>query len=155
MALSYIGRPLPLRRTVFASFISYAFSQMLGFPLLTGGAVRFRLWSSWGLSSTEIARAVGFVSFSFVLGMMLLSGIVFLAEPAGTAAVLRLPIASLRPLGAVELALVAAYCAWTFVQPGPIRIGAWSLPTPYPAIVGAQLLVPALDWTLAAAALYV
>src|SRR5262245_46218639 len=32
MALRYIGKPLPLRHTVFGSFISYAFSQMLGFP---------------------------------------------------------------------------------------------------------------------------
>ena len=82
MALSYIGRPLRLRRTVFGSFISYAFSQMLGFPLLTGGSVRYRLWSSWGLSSTGIiARAVSFVAFSFGLGMVALSGVVFLAAP--------------------------------------------------------------------------
>ena len=155
MALSYIGRPLRLRRTVFGSFISYAFSQMLGFPLLTGGSVRFRLWSSWGLSSTEIAKAVSFVAFSFGLGMVALSGVVFLVEPASTAEVLGLPIESLRPVGAVELVLVAAYAAWTLVRRGRIRIGAWKLPTPKPAIVGAQLLVAALDWTLAGAALYV
>jgi phosphatidylglycerol lysyltransferase len=155
MALSYIGRPLRLRRTVFGSFISYAFSQMLGFPLLTGGSVRYRLWSSWGLSSTEIAKAVSFVAFSFGLGMVALSGIVFLVEPASTAEVLGLPFASLRPVGAVELVLVVAYSAWTFVRRGRIRIGLWKLPTPKPTIVGAQLLVPALDWTLAGAALYV
>ena len=85
-------RPLRLRRTVFGSFISYAFSQMLGFPLLTGGSVRYRLWSSWGLSSTEIAKAVSFVAFSFGLGMVALSGVVFLAAPASTAEVLGLPI---------------------------------------------------------------
>ena len=69
MALSFIGHPLQLRRTVFGSFIAYAVGQTLGFPLLTGGTVRYRLWSAWGLSSAEIARAVGFVAFSFVLGM--------------------------------------------------------------------------------------
>ena len=155
MALSYIGRPLRLGRTVFGSFISYAFSQMLGFPLLTGGSVRYRLWSSWGLSSTEIAKALSFVAFSFGLGMLALSGVVFLAEPASTAEVLGLPIVSLRPVGAAELVLVVAYAAWTFIRRGRIRIGAWKLPTPQPAIVGAQLLVPALDWTLAGAALFV
>jgi phosphatidylglycerol lysyltransferase len=154
MALSYIGRPLRLRRTIFGSFISYAFSQMLGFPLLTGGSVRFRLWSSWGLSSTEIAKAVSFVAFSFGLGMVALSGVVFVAEPASTAEVLGIPF-SLRPVGAVELVLVAAYSAWTFRRKGRIKIGPWKLPTPKPAIVGAQLLVAALDWTLAGAALYV
>ena len=155
MALSYVGRPLPLRRIVFGSFIAYAFSQTLGFPLLTGGSVRLRLWSSWGLSSTEIGRALAFVAFSFGLGMVLLSGLVFVAEPSGTAAVLRLPIGSLRLLGGIELAAVASYAAVTILRRDQIRIGAWTLPTPRPAIVGAQFLVPALDWTLAAAALYV
>ena len=155
MALSYIGRPLPLQRTAFGSFISYAFSQMLGFPLLTGGSVRYRLWSSWGLSSAEIARAVSFVAFSFALGMVALSGMVLLAEPAVTARVLGLPVSALRPIGVLELALVGAYAAWSFVPRGPIRIGSWKLPAPSPLLVGSQLVIAALDWTLAGAALYV
>ena len=155
MALSYIGRPLPLHRTAFASFISYAFSQILGFPLLTGGSVRYRLWASWDLSSAEIARALSFVAFSFAVGMVALSGIVFVAEPSGIAGVLRLPITSLRPVGIVELVLVGAYAVWAKERPGFLRIGTWKLPTPPPRLVAAQLLVAALDWTLAGAVLYV
>src|ERR1700694_1007424 len=112
MALSYVRHPLPLRRTVFGSFISYAFSQALGSPLLTGGSVRYRLWSSWGLSNAEIGGAVSFVAFSFVLGMVAVSGIVFLLQPAATAAILGLPAGSLWPIGVVNLSLVAAYAAW-------------------------------------------
>jgi len=76
MALRYIRFRLPFRRTAFGSFIAYAFSQLLGFPLLTGGSVRYRLWSAWGLSSAQIARAVSFVAFSFTLGMVAVSGVV-------------------------------------------------------------------------------
>ena len=39
-ALRYVGSRLPLPRVAFGSFIAYAFSQTLGFPLLTGGSVR-------------------------------------------------------------------------------------------------------------------
>jgi phosphatidylglycerol lysyltransferase len=155
MALSSIGHPLPLRRTVFGSFIAYAFGQTLGFPLVTGGSIRYRLWSAWGLSSTEIARAVGFVAFSFVLGMVLLSGVVFVAEPGRTAQILALPAAVLRPLGVLELALVAGYVGWSLSGRGTLVLLGRRLPSPQPGIVGAQLLVPALDWTFAAAALYV
>jgi uncharacterized membrane protein YbhN (UPF0104 family) len=42
-ALRYVGSRLPLPRVAFGSFIAYAFSQTLGFPLLTGGSVRYRL----------------------------------------------------------------------------------------------------------------
>jgi phosphatidylglycerol lysyltransferase len=155
MALSSIGHPLPLRRTVFGSFIAYAFAQTLGFPLVTGSSIRYRLWSAWGLSSTEIARAVGFVGFSFVLGMVLLSGIVLVAEPARTAEILALPPSALRPLGALEIALVAGYVGWSLSGRGTLAVLGRRLPLPRPRIVGAQLLVPALDWTFAAAALYV
>ena len=154
VALSYIRHPLPFRRTALGSFIAYAFSQTLGFPLLTGGSVRYRLWSSWGLSSAEIARAVSFVAFSFGLGMVAVSGMVFVLEPAGTAEVLRLPF-SLRPIGALNLLIVASYAIWSVVRRRPIRLFGRRIPVPRPELVMTQLLVAGLDWAFAGAALYV
>jgi len=48
MALRYIRFPLSFRRTAFGSFIAYAFSQLLGFPLLTGGSVPLTLTTAGG-----------------------------------------------------------------------------------------------------------
>jgi phosphatidylglycerol lysyltransferase len=155
MALSYIRHPLPLRRTALGSFIAYAFSQTLGLPLLTGGSVRFRLWSSWGLSSTEVAGAMGFVAFSFGLGMVAASGAAFLFEPASVATALGLPFSSLRPLGVLNLTLVAAYVAWSATGRGPLHLFGRTVPVPSPRLAVAQLLVAGLDWALAGAALYV
>jgi phosphatidylglycerol lysyltransferase len=155
MALSYICHPLSLRRTAFGSFIAYAFSQTLGFPLLTGGSVRFRLWSSWGLSSTEITGAMGFVAFSFGLGMVAASGVVFLLEPTSVATALGLPFSSLRTLGVLNLTLVAAYVAWSATGRRPLHLFGRRVPVPSPRLAVAQLSVAGLDWALAGAALYV
>src|SRR5688572_19389849 len=38
LSLRYVRRPLPYRRVALASFVNYAVSQTLGFPLLTGGS---------------------------------------------------------------------------------------------------------------------
>ena len=154
MALRYIRFPLSFRRTAFGSFIAYAFSQLLGFPLLTGGSVRYRLWSAWGLSSAQIARAVSFVAFSFALGMLAVIGLVLVLEPANTAGMLGLPFGSLRPIGLAALAVVAAYAAWC-VRGRPIRLGSWRLAAPAPGLVAVQLGVSTLDWVLAGAVLYV
>jgi phosphatidylglycerol lysyltransferase len=154
VALTYIRHPLPFRRTALGSFIAYSFSQTLGFPLLTGGSVRYRLWSSWGLSSAEIAKAVSFVAFSFGLGMVAVSGMVFVLEPAGTAEALRLPVA-LRPIGALNLLLVTAYATWSVVRRRPVHFFGRRIPVPRPELVGTQLLVAGLDWAFAGAALYV
>ncbi|GJG86662.1 hypothetical protein tb265_18430 [Gemmatimonadetes bacterium T265] len=115
LALAYVRRSLPLRRVAFASFLSYAISHTLGFPVLTGGAVRVRFWSAWGLSTGEIAQAVSFAGFAFTLGMVLMAGVVFVAAPAEMTRLLHLPFASLRPAGVVLLAVVAAYVAWSVV----------------------------------------
>ena len=58
IALAYVDHPLPIRRIAFGSFIAYALSHSLGFPLLSGGPVRYRFWSIWGLSTSEIAQAI-------------------------------------------------------------------------------------------------
>lgn len=62
LALSYVGHRLPLRRVVYGSIVTYGISQTLGFGALTGGSLRARLWSAWGLDTAEVARAVTFAA---------------------------------------------------------------------------------------------
>ena len=69
LALAYLERPLPVRRSMLAGFVGYAFSHSMGLPLLTGGAVRYRLYTAWGLSGTEIAGVVAFNSITLWLGL--------------------------------------------------------------------------------------
>src|SRR5680860_1327894 len=56
LAVRSVGSKLPYRRIAFASFLGYAFSQALGFSLVTGIPIRYRLFSSWGMTPGEIAR---------------------------------------------------------------------------------------------------
>ncbi len=128
LALAYVRRRVPLPRVAFASFLSYALSHTLGFPVLTGGAVRVRFWSAWGLSTGEIAQAVSFAGFAFTLGMVLMAGVVFVAAPTEMTGLLHLPFTSLRPIGAAMLALVGAYLAWSIAAaarggPAPTALG--------------------------------
>ncbi|MBE0603489.1 MAG: UPF0104 family protein, partial [Deltaproteobacteria bacterium] len=105
LALRHIGRPLPYRRTALASFVSCAFSHNLGFPMLGGTPVRFRLYSSWGLSAVEVASVAAFVSATYWLGFTLLVGCAFLAEPASIPSAIHLPFSSMRAAGVVFLSL--------------------------------------------------
>lgn len=154
IALSYVGKPLPLHRLAFSSFISYGLSQTLGFPLITGSSVRYRFWSAWGLSTAEITQAVSFVGATFVLGMLFLSGTVFLLEPATTMELLGLPYGVLRPIGVVLFGVVATYIAWSAAQRRPLRFGGWEFPIPSLKVTTLQLCIAALDWTAAGAVLY-
>src|SRR5690349_188630 len=79
LALAYAGRTgdrrVSFRRISFGSSVAYGLSQTLGFPAVTGSAVRFRFWSAWGLSSAEIARAAAFSGATFTLGVAFMSGL--------------------------------------------------------------------------------
>lgn len=156
LALRYVGRPLPYRRVAFSSGIAYGLSQTLGFPLVTGGAVRYRFWSAWGLGNGEIAQAAGFVGATFTVGVITISGIALLLEPAQTLALLRLPDLLARATGMLLLVVVAAYLLWSVARRGqPVRIRSWEFPVPSPRLTAAQVLLASVDWCAAGAVLYV
>ena len=59
-AFSYIGRHVSYVRVAFVSFLSYAFSHSLGFGGVTGGAVRYRFYTAWGVKAIDVAKGVVF-----------------------------------------------------------------------------------------------
>lgn len=155
LALRYVDHPLPYGRTAFASFIGYAFSHSLGFSLLTGGSVRYRLYSAWGLSAAEITNVVAFCSLTFWLGFLALGGIAFVLGPLAVPGSVRLPFASVWPLGAAFLAAVASYVAWSSLRTTPFKILGWEFPVLPARLLLPQLAVACLDWALAGGVLYV
>ena len=97
LALRALNRPLPYRRTALASFCGYAASHNLGMALLSGGGVRFRLYSAFGLTPLEIAGVVGFCGLTYWMGLAALGGLYLLAAGA-----IPLPHPLNRPLALVE-----------------------------------------------------
>jgi len=154
LALRYSNITLPYRKIVFASFTASSFSNTLGYPLFTGTPLRVRLYSGWGLTALEVTRVVTFSFATFWLGFLALSGVTFLLEPVAVPHSLHLGFATARPLGALFLALLAAYLISNFVRTKPFSLGGLELAPPGPALAGAQIAVASLDWLLAGAVLY-
>ena len=77
----YAGRKVSWPKTMVASFCGYSLAHNLGFAAVSGAAVRYRLYSAWGLTPLEIAKVVGFTSLTFGLGGLALGGLVLLVEP--------------------------------------------------------------------------
>ncbi|MDA8363890.1 MAG: bifunctional lysylphosphatidylglycerol flippase/synthetase MprF [Gammaproteobacteria bacterium] len=154
LAFRYIGQPLELGKIRLASFIGYAFSHNLGFSLVSGGSVRYRLYSSWGLSAIQVTKLVAFCGVTFWLGFLALGGSAFLLEPPTIPGGLHLPFDSVRAAGTLFLALAVAYLAWSFLQKRPLRVFGWEFSLPRPRLAFAQLAVATADWALAAAVLY-
>lgn len=155
LAMFSIGKRLGWPRVAVASFIATSFSNSMGFGLLTGGSVRYRLYSSWDVSMSEIARVLIFFSVTLWLGFLALAGAVFAVEPLALPAALRLPFADARPLGIGFLAVVAAYLPVAIAARKPLRVGRIELSLPPARFYPFQVAVSVLDWAAAAVTLYV
>src|SRR4029077_9405077 len=88
LAFAYIGKRLPLTQVAFASFLSYAVSNNVGFAMLSGASVRYRFYTRWGLTGEELSRIVLSYSVTFWLGLLGLGGLRLALSPdaAGTPA---------------------------------------------------------------------
>lgn len=154
LALRYINRSLNYARIALAAFTSYVFSNNLGLSLVGASAIRYRLYSAWGLSAFEIATVVGFSVLTLWLGVLTLAGVAFVLWPLAMPAGLPLPFASTRPLGVGFLLFGLAYLTIGGLRRGPFKVKGWEFHFPSFPVHLAQASVGALDWSLAAAVLY-
>jgi phosphatidylglycerol lysyltransferase len=155
LGMRYLGHELDYRHTAQTSFMAFAVGNNVGIATLSGGSIRYRMYSMLGLSGVEIAKIVVFTSVTFALGTSLLLGAALLLMPAPETGVLHLSQAVLKILGAVLIALPFGYLlACSFVQ-GPISLGRWKFSLPVPLIGLAQIGVSVADLAYAAATLFI
>ncbi|HJY81367.1 MAG TPA: bifunctional lysylphosphatidylglycerol flippase/synthetase MprF [Candidatus Binatia bacterium] len=155
LSLRYVHRPLAYGKIALASFIGYAFSHNIGFSLLSGGSVRYRFYSAWGLSAVEITTVVVFNGLTFWFGILTLGGVIFLWEPLVIPSSLQLPFTSVCPLGMVFLLLVGGYLFCSAFRKTPLQIREWKIPLPPLWLAFSQVALSSLDWALAGSVLYV
>ncbi len=154
-ALRQIRHYSPYRVTALASFASYAISFNLGFPIVTGAAVRYWIYSRVGMSALQVANLTVITGVTFWLGMTTVVGL-SLVKAAGTLAALdHLPAALHVALGILTLATVAGYGAWVALEPRRIRLRGHVLQMPGVLATVEQLFVGAADLCAASAVLYV
>ncbi|MEH2332140.1 MAG: lysylphosphatidylglycerol synthase domain-containing protein [Nostoc sp.] len=154
LGFNYINRSLSWNKIAFTNFISSAFSNTIGFALLTGSAIRYRFYASWGVSAVAIAQVIAFANFTFWLGMFAVAGFLFLINPLNIPTQLHLPFATVRPIGIIFLLLVAAYLLGSIFIKQPLIIRGHEFRFPSFNISLAQIAISSFDWILAAAVLY-
>ena len=150
----YAGRQVSWPKTMLASFCGYSLAHNLGFAAVSGAAVRYRLYSAWGLTPLEIAKVVGFTSLTFGLGGMALGGLVLLVEPEvvpwfGE----HLPLWALRLLTVPLWGIVVGYIVLSlFVR--RVRVFKYDIDLPGPRMALAQTVLATVDVAATAAIFY-
>ena len=154
LALRYVGQRLSYRRIALASGIGYAFSNTIGLSMLAGASVRYRIYSAWELSASQITRMVVFCALSLWLGFFVLSGAVFVLDPLLLPNQWHLPLTNTRPVGFIFLLAAAAYITLTALPDRSITLRNWTFQPPSLFLAGGQIVIAVLDWFLAAMVLF-
>ena len=109
LALRYLKKSLPYRQTALASFLGYVFSYNIGLSIFGGGTVRYRLYSLWGLSPLDIGKLIGFSALTFWLGLLSLTGTIFVLYPLPLPSLVHWSTKSTLPLGIGLLLALSFY----------------------------------------------
>lgn len=155
LALRYIRKALPYARTALISFMAFAVGNNVGIASLSGGAIRYRMYSALGLSGAEIARVVLFCTVTFVLGAALSLGAALWLIPSAELSRFGIPVLASRLAGTAALALAFGYLLLPLLRRAPIRLFSLQVEMPALRITVAQALVAMTDLILTSATLYV
>jgi glycosyltransferase 2 family protein len=155
LALRHLGVKIPYRLAALASFTSYAFSFTLGFPLVTGAAVRYWIYAPAGLSAGKIASLTVVAGITFWLGLGLVVGSGFLAASDPIADIDHFHPLANRLIGLGVIVALVAYFVWITRmrwRRAPV-VGTFKLPGP--KLTLGQTALGVIDICSASAALYV
>lgn len=150
----YVKHCIGRARPVMTALIAFPVGHALGQTVLSGSALRYRMYAPAGFSAMEVGATVLLcgLPYALVLGLLLDLALVFGAGQL--APLFRIPGEWLFALGCIGLAKDAGYLLLVRLRKAPIRLGGWAVNLPSPRMTALQLVVGLVDVCLIAAVLY-
>jgi uncharacterized membrane protein YbhN (UPF0104 family) len=148
-ALRTIGRThVPYSVAALASFTSSTIGHSLGAAVLTGGLIRLRIYSVWGLTVADIAKIAIVTGMTFWLGNAFMLGGATAYAPEAASVLDHLPSWINRAIGTAGLAGIACYLIWLASRPRVIGRSGWRIVLPNLRFTLLQIGIGALDLCL-------
>lgn len=156
LAFLYINEPQKWKKIALGAFLGYAFSNNISPTLLVGGSMRYRIYSSIGISGMSVTNVVAFNSISIWIGLMAVSSISFVFKSLTLPEQINLPIPllSLQTLGWIFLVTLITYFVLTRLITGTVQFRGRTFRFPDTKLALGQLSVSSMDWLLSSAVLF-
>lgn len=145
---------VPYRIAALSGFTSYSIGHNIGATVFTGGAVRYRIYSAYGLDAVDVAKICFIAGLTFWLGNATVLGIGIALEPSAASSVDQLPPVVNRVVAFGMLAVLACYIAWVWSAPRSIGRGGWLVRLPSGPSTLVQIGIGIVDLGCCALAMY-
>src|SRR6266566_846936 len=156
-ALRTIGKnQVPYRIAAMSSFTSYTIGHNIAATVFTGVAIRFRIYSDYGLTAIDVAKICFLSGLTFWLGNLFVLGFGMAWHPWAASAMDLLPPAMNRLIAIGCLAGIAAYFVWLLMGDKRRELGqnGWKVTLPSARLTLLQVLIGVVDLGFCALAMY-
>jgi uncharacterized membrane protein YbhN (UPF0104 family) len=155
-AVRAIGRAdIPYRINALAAFTSYSIGHNVGASVFTGGAVRYRIYSAWGLNAIDVAKICFLAGLTFWLGNAAVLGLGVAYHPEAASAIDQLPSWINRLVAIAVILGLAGYVGWVSIKPRAVGRGPWTVVLPGGPLTLLQIAIGIIDLSFCALAMYV
>jgi uncharacterized membrane protein YbhN (UPF0104 family) len=155
-ALRTIGKAdVPYRIAALAGFSSYSIGHNVGASVFTGGAVRYRVYSAWGLNAIDVAKVCFVAGLTFWLGNAAVLGLGVLYHPEAAASIDQLPPWCNRVAALIILVALVSYVVWVWIKPRQVGRGTWTVALPGGPLTLLQIAIGIIDLGFCSLAMFI
>lgn len=154
LATRHLGYDLGWRTLAAASFASFTMSHALGLTVLTGGTVRYRIYTRVGVRPADIAMIILLCGWTFWLGIVAVAGLGLVISPD-----LAMPFKDVAPsaerwAGAILVTGTVSYLLLASLWRREFRLWNYRFFIPDGRETLLQIVIGAVDLAFAGGALY-
>jgi uncharacterized membrane protein YbhN (UPF0104 family) len=154
-SLRTIGaRHVPYRIAAMAAFTSYSIGHNLGATVFTGGAIRFRIYSAYGLNIVDVAKIAFVTGLTFWLGNAFVLGLGMAISPQAASAIDRLPPFANQAIGFAVLVVIVFYLVWLLGGTRQVGVRGVKVVLPNAPLTLVQILIGVFDLGLSALGMF-
>ena len=154
-ALRTIGKDkVPYPVAALAGFTSYSIGHNVGASVFTGGAVRYRIYSLYGLSAVDVAKLCFIAGLTFWLGNATVLGLGIVYTPHAASQLDHLPEWVNRAVAVAALLVLASYIVWVWRVPRQVGQSNWKVTLPNGPMTLLQIGIGIIDLGCCAFAMY-
>src|SRR5437660_11467979 len=146
---------IPYRINALAAFTSYSIGHNVGASVFTGGAVRYRIYSHWGLNAIDVDNICFLAGLTFWLRNAAVLGLGIAYHPEAAASIDQLPAWLNRVVAFAIIVGLVAYVVWVWTQPRGVGRGPWTVTLPGGPLTLLQIAIGIVDLSFCALAMYV
>jgi len=157
MALRYVGQSHKISwwKWMMAGIIGFAISNNAGHAVISGGSIRYRLYTRWRIRAGDIVKMLTFSGFTYFLGVVAIVVAGFFMVPRALFEQTNAANVGVHILFVFCVASLGAYYAVTLLfQNKKVRIGELEFKIPSTGATFVQMCLGMLDNVLAGLVLY-